>query len=220
MDTVRPSHAVYRRVLPFVLGSIIAVNISPMDTSMTGNPHVKEQGIAGLLTLIALRAILPEHDRSTLATPEVIIDGARFATESEAATHLARMPKPVRCRAHVHGGGLVVHCESMAEEAGIASWRAATELLVRADVAYLRRGRGQRDEDPLLVARGDSRELLVPLNVYARWRTDFEIPNLAFSVQDKPENVPDADRDASLTFWNSGTDRIEGRLRILPPSER
>jgi hypothetical protein len=181
---------------------------------MSDDVDVEEERIASQLALVALRAILPDSERLALTTAEVVIDGARFASESDAASSLARMSKPLRCRADVHDGALSIQCERMVEEEGIESWRAATEVVVRADVARLRRRMHERRGDSLLLARVGQTDLLIPISAYERWRSDFEIPNLAFSVEYHSENMPHDKGDATLTFWNASSDHIEGRIRI------
>jgi len=102
----------------------------------------------------------------------VIHSRSRTASEAEAAEILARMPKPLRCRAVVDAEVLSIECDvlSAGDSAMVHSRR------VR-DLDGEKSGRPLIDVGPILV-EGGGRTLTVEVAVFREWYRDYYLPDL------------------------------------------
>ncbi|SRR6266496_969142 len=143
-----------------------------------GGVHVtRAQGLdssallAARLHVLALRASLPPGVK--MDQDKVVIHSrSRTASEAEAAEILARMPKPLRCRAVVDAEVLSIECDvlSAGDSAMVHSRR------VR-DLDGEKSGRPLIDVGPILV-EGGGRTLTVEVAVFREWYRDYYLPDL------------------------------------------
>jgi len=128
-----------------------------------------EGGRAALLTLRAsLRGVVPIRLISVFFESMPM---ARATSDLEAAKALARVPKPVTCRADTQGDALQVDCEPLSGD--ILRSHEATVADLLSGMQWLH---AYPEGQDLVLLRGRDEMVILPLRVFEQWCLDYGLP--------------------------------------------
>jgi hypothetical protein len=156
--------------------------------------------LAARITIAALRSLHQEAGRT--GSDRVLLDG-KSLTVHEAVKDLAARPKPLDCRASIHGGVL-----DITTAGPDLRWQAGLEEFARDDQEYIRRVYANGHLARVLIV-DDDESFVVDDTIVARWERDYRVPGLAFRISgERPTNRTN-DADAAIVFWPTAEDHFQ-----------